>query len=135
MSHELQLTDWMPCTTPPVREGEFEVVYTADDIETDVGRDKFRAEFIRGAWFDVRGHRLPGLCHDPENFSWRGVRRWVLVYWFTDAPPSYMTKLTEDGCGQYYSADLSNAMGFDDAGDALFFAFVHNVRFVKAVLP
>lgn len=63
------VTDWIPCTTPPVRDG----VYEAEITSHAGGPLKpFRMEFKNGTWTDN------GMNRYPEAWKWRGVRRWVL---------------------------------------------------------
>jgi hypothetical protein len=66
----LPLTDWIPCTTPPVRDGEYELTMFPNDSETSAIRETYQA----GAWFGC-----PGVNEEPGDFYWRGVRRWVLT--------------------------------------------------------
>jgi len=71
-----QLTDWIPCTTPPVRDGEYEL-RMADTHGTEA-----RAAWENGQWVwkysgDVA--QSPNNSERRHRWVWRGVRRWVLT--------------------------------------------------------
>lgn len=70
------VTDWIPCTTPPVRDG----VYECQPVDRDF--DHIRLEFSSGSWRIISGFlagvSIAGPNLDPKCFQWRGVRRWVL---------------------------------------------------------
>lgn len=75
----LLLTDWIPCTTPPVRDGEYEFVCTDLGLQ-HIDLKPGRAVFKNGAWHDrLSEHPLNGMNLSPQYFSWRGRRMWVLV--------------------------------------------------------
>lgn len=82
------LTDFIPCLTPPVRDGDYDVFYTKKNSKKVIPKP-FRAEFKNGQWYGIPdGRPRPGLNEDPQNFGWRGVRRWVLR-----APPDNFATL------------------------------------------
>lgn len=71
------LTDWIPCTTPPVRVGEYEVQLAGNDVSS--GR---RALWKNGVWTWVHSSSACGGPNDVilrAKWMWRGVRRWVLT--------------------------------------------------------
>lgn len=68
------LTDWIPCTTPPVRDGVYEITGTSY-----IGLMKpFRMAYTNGEWLRMDGNVFLGGA-EITKWSWRGVRRWVLV--------------------------------------------------------
>lgn len=80
------VTDWIPCTTPPVRDGDYEFTYTGPN---HIKPHPIRCLFENGKWYmvppakgpykdrpDTRLERIEAL---PNEYHWRGVRRWVLV--------------------------------------------------------
>jgi hypothetical protein len=78
------LTDWIPCTTPPVREGVYDFQYIGG---LGFGPYPVRGMFKDGKWlgYDDRHtkhgetlDRLQGLNESPAEYQWRGGRRWVL---------------------------------------------------------
>lgn len=125
------LTDWISCTTPPVRDGE----YGYDTIDSKFiapGRVLFRD----GAWFSVaNGAPLPGLTMFADRFRWRGVRRWVLK-----RGSQYLTGFSKRKV--VYSSEqlpcgiLGDAMSFATEAEASAFAARHpRLAGWKAVLP
>jgi hypothetical protein len=138
------LTDWIPCTTPPVRDGEYDYIYSASDLP-NVFKTTCRAEFKHGQWYSLSGggYRLPGLNHDPENFSWRGVRRWVLALEAQPDPATqggrlsdaYLMSKSARGVGQFHYM-LAKAISFGTEAEARYFA--RNLRCkdgVTVVMP
>lgn len=71
------VTDWIPCTTPPVRDGDYDIQLFGDE------KLRLRVEFVNGVWRYISGcltgTPLVGPGIDGECWHWRGVRRWVLV--------------------------------------------------------
>ncbi len=88
MTTDLMLTDWFPCTTPPVREGVYEV-----DLENCNGSNPILCEFADGEWPD-----RPGINKYPREWKWRGVRRWVLQIPALFGPgPDYLIGVSRRG--------------------------------------
>jgi hypothetical protein len=130
MNDHMELTDWMPCTMRPLRDGEYECKYSANLWNMDGTKfrcDSFRARFKDGSWPIDR----PGLNNTPQNFKWRGVRRWVLIEAWS-RPALSVTKKTKRG---FSFGPLVRAIGFDSKEEAESFAAKHPRYNLKAVLP
>lgn len=68
------LTDWMSCTTPPVRVGRYET----ERVDRP-GESYLVFYHGPGLWFaDERGVIPHHAAVNPGMHRWRGVRRWVL---------------------------------------------------------
>lgn len=70
------VTDWIPCTTPPVRDGVYEcrsIDFAVQPTRLDYSNKSWRVldGFLAGA-------AISGPNSYPDKFQWRGVRRWVL---------------------------------------------------------
>lgn len=134
------LTDWIPCTTPPVRDGVYEVQHPTKQHSDHT---PFRCEFRDGMWFGVDYH--PGKYLDAMVgiYQWRGVRRWVLTvpcFLFSDHP--YVTHVSRRGV--VYMTDKlapgftkAGPLGFDTEAEAAAYARRHErvLSGWKAVLP
>lgn len=72
------VTDWIPCTTPPVRDGDYDFRLRAGQMLAN-GEAK-RGEFRGGKWFSIDdGDELYAINYKHAHaYEWRGVRRWVL---------------------------------------------------------
>lgn len=83
------LTDWISCTTPPVRDGHYDMQHADDNASP------FRAEFRGGAWLSI-DHGRPLSAVAFGGYKWRGVLRWVLVHrnYLLTSRNIYVKKLT-----------------------------------------
>lgn len=120
----LQLTDWIPCTTPPVREGEYEVESVV------YGQKPWRATYRDGKWctaedghFNPAGTLMGDTMQYPDRYRWRGVRRWVLVRpsSLDKSKLAYLQKIPTRGRRvgiPHFHYDLEQAMGFDTKAQA-----------------
>ncbi len=146
------LTDWISCTTPPVREGEYALKLAGDQRTEDI--DKPNAEFVGGVWYWLGSG---DKCHSPNNWpprwEYRGVRRWVLEVQVPSKPAtvtgigdvdvvpiSYeIYYLSNDRAGpekRCFNPHLENAIGFTTQAAAEKFAVEHFIAIgAKAVLP
>lgn len=87
---DMLITDWIPCTMPPLRDGEYDVM--------DKYGHHWRANFTDGKWTHVRLKcPMEATTHKPEEYQWRGRRMWVLrskailghgVLYLSNAPQS-----------------------------------------------
>jgi hypothetical protein len=101
------LTGPIPCTTPPVRDGRYEFTMFPDDDDCWLS-----VEYVAGKWVDH-----PGIDINPDEFYWRGVRRWVLVTKSSiSGNDMYLEKI--NGCAIYWSAELAEAHGFATEAEA-----------------
>lgn len=73
------VTDWIPCTTPPVRGGDYDFRLRAGQIMFN--GEPQRGEVRDGKWFSILdGGELYAINGEHQHaYEWRGVRRWVLV--------------------------------------------------------
>ncbi len=69
-----ELTDWISCTTPPVRDGRYEIDIVGDVERGDAKLPSLYDEFVGGIWT-----KFDGINQWPRQFVWRGIRQWVLV--------------------------------------------------------
>lgn len=121
----LVLTNWIPCTTPPVREG----VYEVDDED---GIDGPWWAYWDGSRFGYREYASPQKAFNNRNLvtacapraKWRGVRRWVLtVRDFLNGERTYVAHVSMRGV--LYLTDKLHApycSGRWQYGEALSFA-------------
>ena len=134
------VTDWIPCTTPPVRDGVYELRLT--QLAPEAG--EIRGELKRGKfYFDDAKSPCPmdGVNTCPGDWQWRGTRRWVLV---RKADP-LLTALNQGEPVDAYLADarprsakfsgLAGARPFRDQADAERFAARYSRLGLTAVLP
>lgn len=134
------LTDWISCTTPPVREGEYEVEALR------YGDKPWRATYRDGKWFTAEsstfvkvGQSMDDTMAHPENYRWRGVRRWVLVQ--RNEPilgrDAYIEHRTPQNTK--WTAELAQAKGFDTEAKAMAYRYHGRWPFglakIEAVLP
>jgi hypothetical protein len=115
MSAALPLTDWIPCTTPPVREGVYEVRWAIGQKSKE-----WRATFDSGtgAWRH-EGKIISLMDHtmsNPEGYEWRGVRRWVLKVepCGCDKYDVYLSRMSTRGVC-HWDYRIENAIGFETA--------------------
>lgn len=140
MSAALQVTDWIPCTTPPVREGVYEVMQHNES-------GPFYA-YWDGARFSYRSTSSPDMAFEKRNSGslygvperWRGVRRWVLVREDHRGKPVYLERIQARGRRAgvpHWHFDMAMAMGFDSEDDAHIYGLTHCLisNGAKAVLP
>lgn len=140
MTTDLILTDWIPCTPPPVRVG----VYEVDD------EDGFKGPWFAywdGEKFGYRDFSVQGAFDNRDKYTacaprakWRGVRRWVLTKRGTvSSQPYYLTNVPNRGRRAgvpNWHFDLARAMGFDSEEDAQTFGLMNSLGAGwKAVLP
>jgi hypothetical protein len=132
-----KLTGWIPCTTPPVRDGDYELQHVDD------AASPFRAEFRAGDWLGVRPYNMGYLLNAVDavgGYQWRGVRRWVLkataenflakIVGNEDVYFTGMTRRRKPTFGAHFVA-----MGFDSEVDAHAYRLAHCISDVTAVLP
>lgn len=133
METKIKLTGWLPCKTPPVRNGIYECLCTID-MPGFVPRE-FPARFNAGEWTNMTHFALPGINFRPENFSWRGMRRWVLTISPPHGEPQYLHRV-DLGTAELWGVSLLPATGFDSEAEALDFAAkLPLTRDAVAVLP
>lgn len=122
----LLVTDWIPCATPPVRDGVYEAISRTN------ANDKFMAEYRNGKWFGV-GDRA-GIVLDAmlNYYQWRGVRRWVLQSLLPSREPMFLIdarpRIRKVG-------ELAKARPFRDRTSAERFAARYARLGLVAVLP
>lgn len=129
-----KVTDWISCTTPPVRDGEYEFRIKEGQRLFD-GNAK-RALCIDGKWFSLTDGFYLYTINDSFTgcYEWRGVRRWVLVQ---EHGTAYVAKHKR----QYgWTPDLRYAHAFTTERSAKRFAarshkHIHKHITLKAVLP
>lgn len=125
MTQELLLTDWISCTTPPVREGEYDLTYVGK--RSIMAMATCREVYSNGAWNDS-----PGINGWEHCWVWRGMRRWVLVRDTKRKVKFYHSDIVN---GVKLLGFLQAAMSFDTAGDAVLYAVENNLKNFAAVLP
>ncbi len=129
------LTDWIPCTTPPVRDGEYDLTMFPNDEGGDI-----KISYRNGKWSG------DGVNISPGEFHWRGVRRWVLtVRDFLNGERTYVAHVSQrgvlyltDNLVEPYSSSYKYkaALNFETEADAVAYATKHKRRLngYKAVL-
>lgn len=119
-SAEPLLTDWIPCTTPPVREGVY---------QRDIPSHGAQFAHWDGKKWGLWGRNVEEAMewsthHSHFEVRWRGVRRWVLVKRRRpDLPDGGLINTyvagTSGGGSVLWTDDLANAEGFDTQAQAL----------------
>jgi hypothetical protein len=135
LDEQPQVTDWIPCTTPPVRDGAYEVQSAPGGR---FGKDLAIYEDGRWRWPD--GLDSHGLNNYPDQFVWRGRRMWVLARETTHSKSgiTYLQRIPKWGKRAgvpHWHFDLAEAMGFDSELDADIFRLVSCLSPAKAVKP
>jgi hypothetical protein len=110
------LTDWIPCTTPPVREGE-------SDLTANINIDVLypvRIKYSGDTWLRMDGSPFfRDSVDELADWSWRGARRWVLVQ--RNEPilgcDAYIEHRTPTNTK--WTNELAGAKGFDTEAQAL----------------
>lgn len=126
----LVLTAPIPCTTPPVRDGWYDVEYCGPDEVLRCGF--WRLEWRNGVWSDKHGVAVLSPALVPAHYQWRGVRRWVLtVPSLCGDRDDYIVNIRPRGVVLEAVAELYNphfrvsAMAFDTEADAVAYATKH----------
>ncbi len=134
----MQVTGWIPCTTPPVREGEYEMM-------AGYQRKPWRVVYRDGEWFNaVNGLIQHHTMLYPIVYQWRGVRRWVLTTPGFIIARSYVAHVSKRGVlyttsklhAGHGSRPYSEALSFETKDAAMAYAIKH-ARYLhnpKAVL-